>query len=124
MATIGALSYFSVKRETARAGEKVRRITRAHVDGTALRREGRQGIVFRLVAIAHSLNDTTKVTAIEAAANLSGDVLTVVDDFGTTWTNIAILEAPTHKTEPMERSTDGSTRRIEFVYLAVDTNPS
>jgi hypothetical protein len=73
------------------AGENLQEITRPHVDGIAYRKVGKRGRTFQGESIVDVASAASAKTTFETYKATQGSLVTVVDDAGNSWTNVAVL---------------------------------
>jgi len=102
MASIGGYSMIFVSGPVGRPGMATERIERPGVDGTAFREQGLRCEPFMMTSIV-DLDDAADVAAeLDLYAALKGTLVTVIDDHGSTWTNVMVLDV-----QPVETKTIG-----------------
>ena len=90
-------------------GENLQDITRINVDGVGLRKTGKKGKPFTLNSIADM--DTAAETKSVAASYkaLQGTLVTLVDDFQQSFTNVAVLDVTPGKPSRGRTASGGLT---------------
>jgi hypothetical protein len=73
-------------------GETVEVIVTPGVDGAALRLLGSRGEPFTLTSVADFTSAANAAAGIVAYRNLQGNIVTIVDDHGQSWTNYTVLK--------------------------------
>jgi len=91
MSSIGGYTMITVKNNPAPAGMLLADITRPNVDGHAYQEQGYHAPVVYLTSIVDLADAAEVQTEIEGYAALQGTLITVVDDLGNSWTNVAVL---------------------------------
>jgi hypothetical protein len=107
MPSIGALSFLRVDRAKRKPGEVVRRVTRPNVSGVALQKLGTRGQAFRITAIRDYVDDAALQTAYGTLLDYQGTTQTIVNNFGTSLTGIAILNVSPRESQPMSGAVGG-----------------
>lgn len=93
MASIGGRSVISVGGAmNLGTGENLEHITRPHVDGVAYRKVGKRGKPFNLQTVVDLGSGVACKTELEVYKDLQGTLVTVQDDVGVQFTNLAVLE--------------------------------
>ena len=92
MSSIGGHSVISAKGAINPQGERLEDTTRPGVDGVSYRRIGKKSESFQL----RTFTDAASAAAAKALVattykGLQGTLVTVVDDMGNTWNNVAVL---------------------------------
>ncbi len=88
--TIGAVQFLTLKRDPRTPGERAEVVTRPHVSGTAIKKVGKKGDPFRMVGVVDLLL-ASRVAFITSLQALRDKAVTVIDDFGESWTNVFVL---------------------------------
>lgn len=128
MPSIGALNFAFLSSPTEPPAEKLLEVTRAHVDGVALKKIGTQGPPHRMVGTlgAGGPFDPGQ-TVINSCKALAGQILTLVDDHGDTWNKVAIRRVRIRKNMGVARVAGvmaGATRIIVAEFECQDTRPA
>ena len=128
MPSIGALDFAFLSSPTEPPAEKLVEVTRAQVDGVALKKTGTQGARYRRRGTlgAGGPFDPGQ-TVINSCKALAGQVLTVVDDHGDTWTKVGIMRVWIRRNQAVARSAGlmaGATRIIVAEFECLDTRPA
>lgn len=122
--SVGSVEFWSLRRDASPAGERVRRVTRPGVDGLALQKLGKQGETYFIAGIAHVINAAARKTLIDNAMALRSAIVDIVDDFGTTWTSIAILNVVNQGSVPLINAVGaqvaGATIKVTISFECVD----
>lgn len=87
---IGTVQFHTLKRDPRTPGERAEVVTRPHVSGTAIKKVGKKGDPFRMVGVVDLLV-ASRVAFIASLQALRDKAVTVVDDFGASWTNVFVL---------------------------------
>lgn len=119
MASVGAVSYWSVSGRPSPAGERTRLVTRPGVDGTSLQKLGKKGQTYFRRAVAHLLNAAAVKALIESAKDQESEVVTIVDDLGNSWPNVAILNAEPQPVTPLVNAVGGQVANAKFEQVIV-----
>ena len=120
MSTIGGYTVFSIQGQVPLAGYIVEDLLRKGVAGKEYRRiyftGGEERLIsFTLVAGASAIGPL-KV----AYKALQSNLVTIVDDYGTTWYNIMVKNVHVAKVKPVVNSTTASVTHVVITEWAVE----
>jgi hypothetical protein len=101
------LDFLRVDRAKQKPGELVRRVTRPNVNGVALQKLGTRGRASRMTAVRDYVDATAMDAAYNTLRGYRGTTQTVVDNFGTSLTGIAILSVTLREPAPMSGAVGG-----------------
>lgn len=91
MASIGGYNVLVVQGPYQPRGMATERIERPGVDGTAFREKGIRGTPFQITTMVDCDDAPDLAALLLNYAALQGTLVTVVDDLGTSWTNVMVL---------------------------------
>jgi len=107
MASIAGYTMLFVTGPIGRPGMATEPITRPGVDGSAFREVGLRCEPFLMTSLM-DLEDAADVAAeLNLYAALKGSLVTVVDDHGSTWTNVMVLDVQPIQTQTIGVSAGG-----------------
>ena len=107
MPSVGSEQFISVVAEAADPAEMVEEITRPHVDGVALKRTGKRGVPFRVVAVRDVDTQANLEDSLAAYSAMQGTIVTVVNNQGISRQNVAVLRVPPAQIEDMGTAVGG-----------------
>lgn len=127
MASIGGRTVLRLKGIIEPAtGEKLQDITRPGVDGVAYRKVGKRASRTQLTTIVDLASGNVE-TEIDEYKALEGTLVTIVDEAGITWSNVAVLMVrplPIRRVASSVGGINGGTRILtcQWVVQATETD--
>lgn len=125
MASIGGLSVITLRGGiNPGTGEQLQDITRPGVDGIAYRKVGKRGRPFTMESVVDVANAAAVTTAIANYKALQGTLVTVVENNGQTWTNVAVLNVRPAEPQKVLTATTGSDYLLRATWTLQMTETS
>lgn len=109
-ASIGSFTFLTLKGGVSiGSGMTLQEITRPNVDGISYRKVGKRGEPFQVNTVIDLLNYPTAKTRVSDYAAMQGTLVTLVEESGSTWNNVLVLNTRHVETVPIRSSVGGIT---------------